>query len=170
MSLCAAGTTWSQQAYLKLLTPTRVTGSAMRWRYRATRWWSGVLGVQRGHRGERQPERQQRFRSRCGVCLCAQRHDLEPAAISKPPTPGWVTTSASRWRCRATRWWSGRGGGQRRHRVNGNQNDNSAGTAGAAYVFVRSGATWSQQAYLKASNTGPGDNFGIGVRCRATRW
>ena len=26
---------------------------------------------------------------------------------------------------------------------------------GAAYVFVRAGATWSQQAFLKPSNTGP---------------
>lgn len=38
--------------------------------------------------------------------------------------------------------------------VNGNQADNSAAQAGAAYVFVRSGTTWTQQAYLKASNTG----------------
>ena len=37
--------------------------------------------------------------------------------------------------------------------VNGNQADNSALWAGAAYVFVRSGGVWSQQAYLKASNT-----------------
>ena len=44
--------------------------------------------------------------------------------------------------------------------VNGNQNDNSASDAGAAYVFVRSGTSWSQQAYLKASNTNAGDNFG----------
>src|SRR5688500_18573083 len=47
--------------------------------------------------------------------------------------------------------------------VHGNQNDNSAFNAGAAYVFVRSGTTWAQQAYLKASNTGPGDAFGISV-------
>jgi len=47
--------------------------------------------------------------------------------------------------------------------VNGNQSDNSASNAGAAYVFVRSGTTWSQQAYLKASNTGAGDNFGSSV-------
>ena len=40
--------------------------------------------------------------------------------------------------------------------VNGNQADNSASDSGAAYVFVRSGTTWSQQAYLKASNTGGG--------------
>ena len=47
--------------------------------------------------------------------------------------------------------------------VNGNQADNSAADSGAAYVFVRSGATWSQQAYLKASNTGTSDNFGYSV-------
>ena len=47
--------------------------------------------------------------------------------------------------------------------VNGNQSDNSAADAGAAYVFVRSGTTWSQQAYLKASNTGAGDYFGCSV-------
>jgi hypothetical protein len=47
--------------------------------------------------------------------------------------------------------------------VNGNQSDNSAFQAGAAYVFTRSGNTWSQQAYLKASNTGAGDAFGGSV-------
>jgi hypothetical protein len=47
--------------------------------------------------------------------------------------------------------------------VNGNQSDNSASNSGAAYVFVRSGATWSQQAYLKASNTGANDSFGVSV-------
>ena len=30
--------------------------------------------------------------------------------------------------------------------VNGDQNDNSAVNSGAAYVFVRSGTTWTQQA------------------------
>ena len=47
--------------------------------------------------------------------------------------------------------------------VNGNQGDNSATGAGAAYVFTRSGTTWTQQAYLKASNTGAGDTFGLSV-------
>ena len=45
--------------------------------------------------------------------------------------------------------------------VNGNQGDNSAPNSGAAYVFVRTGSTWSQQAYLKASNTDAGDQFGF---------
>ena len=48
--------------------------------------------------------------------------------------------------------------------VNGNQADNSAGNAGAAYVFVRDGGgNWTQQAYLKASNTDSGDGFGGAV-------
>ena len=45
--------------------------------------------------------------------------------------------------------------------VNGDQSDNSAFDSGAAYVFVRSGGLWQQQAYLKASNTGAGDEFGL---------
>jgi len=48
--------------------------------------------------------------------------------------------------------------------VNGDQNDTSAPDAGAAYVFVRTGTTWTQEAYLKASNTDAGDWFGRGVR------
>ncbi|MFN0206142.1 MAG: FG-GAP repeat protein, partial [Planctomycetota bacterium] len=47
--------------------------------------------------------------------------------------------------------------------VNGNQTNNDALTSGAAYVFVRSGSTWSQQAYLKASNTEINDQFGVSV-------
>ncbi|MBL8692561.1 MAG: FG-GAP repeat protein [Planctomycetes bacterium] len=47
--------------------------------------------------------------------------------------------------------------------VNGNQSDNTSTNSGAAYVFARSGSTWIQQAYLKASNTGGGDNFGLNV-------
>jgi hypothetical protein len=47
--------------------------------------------------------------------------------------------------------------------INGNQADNSAYNAGAVYVFTRSGATWSQQAYVKASNTGVYDYFGLRV-------
>ena len=44
--------------------------------------------------------------------------------------------------------------------IDGNQNDDSAPFTGAVYVFTRSGAAWSQQAYLKASNSGSDDVFG----------
>lgn len=42
--------------------------------------------------------------------------------------------------------------------------DTGAGTdAGSAYVFVRSGTSWSQQAKLTASDAAAGDAFGISV-------
>jgi len=47
--------------------------------------------------------------------------------------------------------------------VNGNQADNAASGAGAAYVFVRSGSIWTQQAYLKASNSNANDSFGFAL-------
>ncbi|MEE9303180.1 MAG: FG-GAP repeat protein, partial [Thiotrichaceae bacterium] len=47
--------------------------------------------------------------------------------------------------------------------VDGEQNDNSESASGAAYVFTRSGNIWSQQAYLKASNTEVNDQFGFSV-------
>jgi hypothetical protein len=56
--------------------------------------------------------------------------------------------------------------------INGNQNDRSIPEAGAVYIFTRSGNAWSQQAYIKASNTGTaavgngyaeGDQFGYSI-------
>lgn len=47
--------------------------------------------------------------------------------------------------------------------INGDATDNLASDAGAAYVFTRSGSIWTQQAYLKASNADPEDQFGHSV-------
>lgn len=47
--------------------------------------------------------------------------------------------------------------------INGDQNDNSQPSSGAVYVFTRSGSTWTQQAYIKASNTDVNDLFGYAV-------
>src|SRR5512145_334263 len=47
--------------------------------------------------------------------------------------------------------------------VNGNQRDNSVYASGAVYVYVRQGDTWTQQAYVKASNPGQSDHFGSSV-------
>lgn len=44
--------------------------------------------------------------------------------------------------------------------INGNQADRSANKAGAVYLFTRSSSVWSQQAYIKASNTDANDFFG----------
>ncbi len=50
--------------------------------------------------------------------------------------------------------------------VNGDPDDDSLSQSGAVYVFTRTGSTWSQDAYIKASNTGEpeeGDTFGYSV-------
>lgn len=44
--------------------------------------------------------------------------------------------------------------------VDGDQTDNSDASSGAIYIFYRSGSVWAQQAYIKASNTEAGDEFG----------
>ena len=51
--------------------------------------------------------------------------------------------------------------------VNGNQASNSASRAGAVYTYTRSGAAWTHQAYLKASNTNAADGFGSGIALSA---
>jgi hypothetical protein len=48
--------------------------------------------------------------------------------------------------------------------VNGNQNDNSLSQAGAAYLFTRAAGTWTQRAYVKASNPQTSASFGYAVR------
>lgn len=47
--------------------------------------------------------------------------------------------------------------------VGGSDTDNSRGNSGAVYIFTRSSSSWSQQAYIKASNTGGNDEFGSAV-------
>jgi hypothetical protein len=47
--------------------------------------------------------------------------------------------------------------------INGDQNNNNCLGAGAVYVFKRSGNTWAQEAYIKASNSDAGDFFGRSV-------
>ena len=51
--------------------------------------------------------------------------------------------------------------------VGGDQTDNRAGGSGAVYVFARTGTTWTQETYLKASNTGQWDTFGCAVSLSA---
>lgn len=47
--------------------------------------------------------------------------------------------------------------------VNGDQLSNDLYASGSVYVYQRTGSTWLQEAYLKASNTGQGDAFGAAV-------
>jgi hypothetical protein len=51
--------------------------------------------------------------------------------------------------------------------VGGDETNNAATNAGAAYVFTRAGTTWSQEAYVKASNTDAADYFGDAIALSA---
>ncbi len=44
--------------------------------------------------------------------------------------------------------------------IDGDERSNAATDSGAVYVFIRERGVWSQQAYIKASNTDPFDQFG----------
>ena len=47
--------------------------------------------------------------------------------------------------------------------IDGDQQNDDVGNSGAVYVFIQSGGNWSQQAYVKPSNTGQSDFFGTSV-------
>lgn len=47
--------------------------------------------------------------------------------------------------------------------VGGDASNNGATNSGAVFVFLRSSGVWTQQAYIKASNTGGNDQFGTSV-------
>lgn len=51
--------------------------------------------------------------------------------------------------------------------INGDQSDNTTLQSGAVYVFRLDGTTWSQQAYVKASNTEQDDQFGYSIALSA---
>lgn len=53
--------------------------------------------------------------------------------------------------------------------INGDEADNLAENAGAVFVFVRNGSLWTRQAYLKAANADPGDQFGKSVAIHGDR-
>ncbi|HBR52230.1 MAG TPA: hypothetical protein DEA71_19410 [Nitrospira sp.] len=47
--------------------------------------------------------------------------------------------------------------------INGSEIGTGAPSRGAVYVFTRSGNTWSQQAYVKASNSAANSSFGVSL-------
>jgi hypothetical protein len=131
----------------------------------------GARGGQQRHRGERRPEEQQCSRFWRGVRVCAQFRDMEPAGVPEGVEYGGddvfglsVAISGDTVVVGAFAEDSNATG------VNGDQSNNSAPASGAAYVFVRSSGTWSQQAYLKASNTGGMTTSAYRWRSPGTRW
>ena len=121
------------------------------------------LGHGRNRARCEQPIEQRRDVGRCCLRICQEWRDLAAAGVhqavecaqqhdvrSFPALSGDTLAVGAKSRAVAQpdRW---------------KQADTSATDAGAAYVFKRSSGAWAQQAYVKASNTGAGDNFGATV-------
>jgi hypothetical protein len=53
--------------------------------------------------------------------------------------------------------------------IGGNTRDNSALDSGAVYLYTRIDGVWEFDSYVKASNTGVGDLFGVSVAVRGDR-
>ena len=51
--------------------------------------------------------------------------------------------------------------------INGDASDNSAPSAGAVYIMRQGPSSWSQEAFIKASNTEAGDDYGHAVALTA---
>ncbi len=108
---------------------------------------------------------------RRGLRVHAHRHDVEPAGVRQGVQH--QRQRPLRQQRRAVGRWLDPGGGRlfcedsAATGINGNQTSNAAKDSGAVYVFTRTGTTWRQQAYVKASNTGGGDYFGTSVALSA---
>ena len=135
-----SGATWSQQAHLKASNGAAVDYFGYSVACRATPlWWApreaseatGVNGNQSA----------MRHRLRRGLCVYAQRHDLERAGLSQ--------SFQRRRAADRIRLQPGPGGrlalvvafakSSSGHRLDGNRPDYAASQSGAAYVYTRSG-------------------------------
>ena len=81
--------------------------------------------------------------------------------ISKPQTLEQTKISAVPWQSREISWpLASRLEDSNATGINGDQGNSTAPDSGAVYLFTRSGGVWTQKAYLKASNSNAGDEFG----------
>jgi len=141
-----SGTTWSQQAYLKAsITPAAGFGRRI-----AISGDTILVGVSGGVETAYVFTRSVTTWSQQAILTASNTDATDLFGFSVAISGDTIVVGAAQEDSNATG-------------VNGNQSDNSADSSGAAYVFTRSGITWSQQAYLKASNTEAGDFFGISV-------
>jgi hypothetical protein len=121
-------------------------------------------GQQRDRR-RRRPDQRRRLQQRGGVRVHANRHDVEPAGLPQGVEHrGRTTRSATAWPSTATPWPSALLPRTATRPASAATRPTTPPPAsGAVYVFTRTGTTWSQQAYLKASNTEASDQFGESV-------
>ena len=107
------------------------------------------------------------------VRVRAKRDHVDAAGVPQVVEPGASRTgsaSASRSAATATPSPSRRRTKTARRRAStASRTTTPPPEAGAVYYFTRTGTTWVQQAYVKASNTRAGDEFGVLARAERRR-
>ena len=148
----------AQQAYLKASNTDAGDGFGFRWRCRATRWSSGHrkrTATPPGSTATRATTAQTPPARPMSSCAAARPGPSRPT--SKPPTPttcDWFGYSVAV--SGDTVVVGAYGEDSNATGVNGDQSDNSAPTPARPTSSCATATTWTQQAYLKASNTGGG--------------
>ena len=157
------GTNWSQQAYLKASNAgiddrfgfVALSGDTLL--VGASREDSDAVGVNGDQNNDRASDSGAAYIFVRGGTNWSQQAYLKASNTSAADRFGWAMSLSGDTAVVGAHWEDSNATG-----VNGDQTNNAAVDSGAAYVFVRSGTNWAQQAYLKASNTEPADNFGGG--------
>jgi trimeric autotransporter adhesin len=165
------GTTWAQQAYVKASNPgahdrfgTRIALDADTLAVGAPQESSGATGVNGKQADEKAPGAGAVYVFTGGGSTWTQE------AYLKASNSGAMDDFGSSLALSGDTLVVGaKGEDNSATGVNGRQNDDDADGSGAAYVFIRKDANWAQEAYLKASNTGKGDNFGWDVAVSGDR-
>jgi hypothetical protein len=167
------GTLWAQEAYLKASNTEESDAFG-----RSVALWDGVLAVgatgeDSGAPGVNGDQSDNSMQDSGAVYIFTRDgSSWSQEAYIKASNPGnsgnGVTVFGNRFGTSLTLWHDmlavgAVGENSAATGVNGDQNDSSASSSGAAYVFRRTNAGWAQEAYIKASNTGAEDRFGVSV-------
>jgi hypothetical protein len=162
------GSTWLQAAYLTANNREADDQFGFSVAIRQDTLLIGALREDGGGTGVNPPDDNAIADSGAAYVFVRQQGDWTQQAYIKPSNTdegdrfGWtVSLSGNRAVVGAPRESSAAAG------VGGNQADNSAFRAGAVYLFVRQNGQWSQQDYVKASNTDAEDEFGFAVSISA---
>jgi trimeric autotransporter adhesin len=162
-----SGTTWSQQAYVKASNPTGDDqfGFSVAVSGDGNTLAVGAIFEDGGSAGINQPVNEIGTNSGAAYVFTRSGTTWSQQAYIKSFQPtgddnfGWSVALNTDGNTLAVGAWLEDGGNAG---INQPVNEISP-NSGAAYVFTRSGTTWSQQAYVKSSNPTGADNFGFAV-------
>lgn len=168
-----SGSTWTQTAYIKSDTPLgfHLFGNHLSLSYDGNVLVAGAVQDDSGAAGVFPTYRLTGTVNEAGAAYVFERSSAiggvwAQTAYLKSSNPGSLDYFGGRVavsRDGSTIAVSAQGEASNATGINNDQTNNSLTRAGAVYVFVRGGASWQQQAYVKASNPDAQDNFGSGL-------